>query len=331
MFWRLDAERAHNLALAVLRTGLVRVQPPTDPRLSMELFGRRLPHPVGLAAGFDKNGIALRGLQRLGFAFVEVGTVTPRPQPGNPKPRLFRLPEDLALINRLGFNNAGAETVASNLERRPGDLVVGVNLGKNKDTTEGDAPNDYVAVWRRLAPHADYGVVNISSPNTPGLRDLQSPTFLRNLIPRLLEIENKPILVKLSPDEEDGALIDLVGVALEAGAAGAILTNTTLARTNLQSPNAKETGGLSGAPLRQRATEALRAVRAAHPRATLVGVGGIFTGKDLFERLRAGADVVQIYTAFVYRGPQVVKRILEEFQGEMRRQGVSSIDELRSS
>lgn len=288
----------------------------------MDSLGVSLPHPLGLAAGFDKDAQAVHGLARLGFSFVEVGTVTPRAQIGDPKPRLFRLPEDRALVNRLGFNSRGAEAVERNLatlrERGKLEAPIGVNVGMNRDTPTERAIGDYASVWRRLARFAAYGVVNVSSPNTPGLRALQTPDFLRNVVGALREIEpGRPLLVKLSPDEPDDALVELTGEALAAGAAGVVLTNTTVSRQRLRSRHADEEGGLSGEPLRQRANDAVRVVRQAHASAVIIGVGGIFTGADLLERLAAGADLCQVYTAFVYRGPCVVARILEELLLEM--------------
>lgn len=335
MLWRLDPERAHNLALWALRRGWLRCSIPSDERLQVQALGSSLAHPLGLAAGFDKDALAVRGLARLGFSFVEVGTVTPRPQPGNAKPRLFRLPEDQALINRLGFNSRGVEEVERNLailfdQESKALPLVGVNVGKNRDTPSERAVEDYVSVWRRLAQFATYGVVNVSSPNTPGLRELQASGFLREVVGALLTVSPEtPLFVKLSPDEPDDLLVSLTGEALAAGASGVVLTNTTVRREGLRSRSANEQGGLSGVPLRNRATEVVRVVRRAHAHATIVGVGGIFTGADLLERLEAGADLCQVYTAFVYRGPSVVARILEELLQEMRVRLVSSVAALR--
>jgi dihydroorotate dehydrogenase len=275
----------------------------------------------------------LMGIQALGFSFVEVGTVTPKPQPGNPKPRLFRLPDDRALINRLGFNSSGLDAAERNLSAvfdRPGSAPpVGVNIGKNRDTAAEEAVGDYASVWSRLARFATYGVVNVSSPNTPGLRDLQSPQFVREVVGTLREVAPKPLLIKLSPDEPDSLLVELTGEALAAGAAGVVLTNTTVRREGLRSKAASQEGGLSGAPLRARATEAVRVVRRAHPSAVIIGVGGIFTGWDLLERIEAGADLCQVYTAFVYRGPSVVKSIVSEALRAMEARQVNSIASLR--
>lgn len=333
LLWRLDAERAHNLALWALRRHWFGCRVPSDERLRVSALGASFPHPLGLAAGFDKDGCAVMGIKRLGFSFIEAGTVTPKPQRGNPKPRLFRLPEDRALINRLGFNSGGVEAVERNLERifdKVGPApAVGVNIGKNRDTDAEGALADYVSVWKRLARFATYGVVNVSSPNTPGLRDLQSPQFVREVVAALLEVANKPLLIKLSPDEPDALLVALTGEALAAGAAGVVLTNTTVRRDGLRSKQAAQEGGLSGVPLRPRATEAVRVVRSAHPGAVIIGVGGIFTGGDLIERLTAGADLCQIYTALVYRGPSAVKSILDEAIREMDARRVGSVAALR--
>jgi len=335
LLWRLDPERAHNLALWALRRGWLRCRVPSDERLRVAALGASFPHPLGLAAGFDKDACAVRGIARLGFSFVEVGTVTPVPQPGNEKPRLFRLKEDRALINRLGFNSGGAEVVEMNLAALlegagTSAPLVAVNVGKNRDTPAEGALQDYVSVWRRLARFAAYGVVNVSSPNTPGLRDLQTPGFVRDVVGALLEVApEKPLLVKLSPDEPDDSLVELTGEAVAAGAAGVVLTNTTVKREGLRSRQASEQGGLSGAPLRARATDAVRVVRRANPSAVIIGVGGIFTGADLLERLAAGADLCQAYTAFVYRGPSVVARILEELLREMDARSSPDVAALR--
>jgi len=335
LLWRLDPERAHSIALWALRKGWLCRSIPLDERLRVDALGVSFFHPLGLAAGFDKDACAVRGLTRLGFSFVEVGTVTPRPQRGNAKPRLFRLPDDRALINSLGFNSGGADAVERNLaalfEKAGSEAArIGVNVGKNRDTPAQRAIADYVSVWNRLARFAVYGVVNVSSPNTPGLRDLQTPSFVRDVVGALLEVApEKPLLIKLSPDEPDDALVELTGEAVAAGAAGVVLTNTTVSRHGLCSTKAGELGGLSGEPLRPRATDAVRVVRRAHPKAFIVGVGGISSGTDLLERVEAGADLCQVYTAFVYRGPSVVALILKELLREMEARSVQSVAALR--
>jgi dihydroorotate dehydrogenase len=295
--------------------------------------GLELAHPVALAAGLDKDGHAVSGLYALGFSAVEVGTVTPRPQPGNPPPRLFRLPEQGALINRLGFNNAGAEAAATHLRAalwRPGPL--GINIGKNKDTPLDQAAEDYLLCVSRLAPHADYLVVNASSPNTPGLRQLQEPDRLAALLGQVRArmdavAPGRPLFLKIAPDLGAEAIDGVVDVALAAGAVGLIATNTTITRP-FAHPLAGEPGGLSGRPLRFLATETLRrAARRADGRLALWGVGGVATAEDVYERLRAGASVVQVYTGLVYQGPGLVRRLLEGLQALLRRDGFARLSD----
>jgi dihydroorotate dehydrogenase len=294
---------------------------------SLRSAGLELAHPVALAAGLDKDGHAVSGLFALGFAAVEVGTVTPRPQPGNPAPRLFRLPEHGALINRLGFNNAGAEEAAAHLRSarwRPGPL--GINIGKNKDTSLDEAPADYLACVSALASHADYLVVNASSPNTPGLRQLQEPERLAALLGAVRTrmdavAPGRPLFLKIAPDLGPEAVDAVVDVALEARASGLIATNTTITRP-FAHPLAGEQGGLSGRPLRSLALETVRRVaRRSNGRLALWGVGGVATPEDVYERLRAGASVVQLYTALVYQGPWLVHRLLQGLETLLRRDG----------
>jgi dihydroorotate dehydrogenase len=329
-------ERAHRLGMAVLR----RLGPPQsplpapgEPSLSVTSAGLRFSHPITLAAGFDKDAEAVEGFFALGFSAVEVGTVTPRPQPGNPSPRLFRLPQARALINRMGFNNHGMEAMAERLEalrNRPGP--VGVNLGKNKDTPLERATDDYLAATDRLGPLADYLVVNASSPNTPGLRELQQPEQLRALLAavkgRLSQVApGKPLLLKIAPDLEPEAVDAVVDVAVESGLSGLICTNTTLARP-VQGRHAQEPGGLSGAPLAPLALATLRRASAqAQGRLTLWASGGIFTAEDVLERLRAGADLVQVYTALVYEGPGFVRKLLRDLTAHLQSQGLRSLRE----
>ncbi|MEJ5233987.1 MAG: quinone-dependent dihydroorotate dehydrogenase [Geminicoccaceae bacterium] len=315
----LPPEPAHAAALA-----LARLTPPLArrerPRLATRLAGLALPHPVGLAAGFDKNAEAFAGLLRLGFAFVEVGTVTPRPQPGNPPPRLFRLVEDRALINRMGFNNEGLEVVAARLARRDRRRgIVGANIGVNRDSAEPIA--DYLAGVERLGPLADYLVVNVSSPNTPGLREWQRPERLGTLLAALRRARDglaatgakPPLFLKIAPDLEEKDAAAIVELALEAGLDGLVVANTTTARpTSLRSRHRDEPGGLSGAPLFEPSTALLRKVAArARGRLALVGVGGIDSAERAYAKIRAGASAVQLYTGLVYEGPGLLRRILD--------------------
>ena len=338
----LDAERAHDLTMSALRRPIVqRVlgpgREPVDARLRQQALGLTFDHPVGLAAGLDKQGTAVAAWAALGFAFVEVGTVTPRPQPGNPRPRLFRLRADRAIINRFGFNSVGADGVAANLGAgTPAAIRLGVNIGKNKETPNERAADDYVRVVDALHPFADYFAVNVSSPNTAGLRDLQESRALRALIAqvvqRVREVSSRHIavLVKVSPDMADADLLQSVDAALEGGAAGIIATNTTVARTGLRTgpPHSAEAGGLSGAPLRAVANDACR-VLAGHVgrHAPVIGVGGIFTAEDAYQRIRAGATLVQLYTGLIYEGPGVVRRIVRGLAERLARDGFSTITE----
>jgi dihydroorotate dehydrogenase len=335
----LSPELAHRLGMSALRVlGSVRSAPSLPagtPDLSVTSAGLRFAHPVVLAAGFDKDAEAVAGLFGVGFAGVEVGTVTPRRQPGNPAPRLFRIPEARALINRMGFNNHGAEAMAARLRalgRRAGP--VGVNLGKNKDTPLERAVEDYLAGVDALGGVADYVVVNASSPNTPGLRQLQQAEPLRALLSavraRLEAVgPGKPLFLKIAPDltpEEVDAVVD---VAVEVGIAGLICTNTTLARPGVQGPLAAEAGGLSGAPLGPLALETLRrAATRARGRLALWASGGVFTADDVLERLEAGADLVQVYTAFVYQGPFFVPRLLAALRARLEARGLGSLSAL---
>ncbi len=313
----LDAERAHELTFKALETPLAAlIRTPSyarRPDLRKNVFGIDFPNALGLAAGMDKNARLLSVWKKLGFGHVEIGAVTPRPQAGNPKPRLFRLVQDRALVNRMGFNNEGMTAVARRLENRPPDLVVGVNIGKNKDTPNDEAYKDYAAVFRTLYDHGDFFVVNVSSPNTTGLRDLQQASGLGPILWALSE-ENarrprpKPILVKLAPDlaVEDAA--ELARFAANAGVSGFVAGNTTLARNGLKDPDARQTGGLSGAPVK---AANLRLVETLKPVGLpVVGVGGIFSAQDADDYFRAGADLVQIYTGFVYRGPKLIEECL---------------------
>lgn len=312
LLFRLDAEAAHVLgmgSLALLDGALWvarALRGPDDPATAVNVFGLTFPNPIGLAAGLDKNAEAVVGLFALGFGFVEVGTVTPRPQPGNDQPRLFRVPEHGALINRMGFNNHGARAMESRLAElqwRPGPI--GVNLGKNKDTPNERAHEDYAFCARVLAPLADYLVVNLSSPNTPGLRALQEPEALRRILQatRVEAGAGKPVLLKIAPDLTDDAVDAAVEVAVAEGAAGIIATNTTVMRPFIHS----EAGGLSGRPLLGRSTEVLARVRGRLP---AIGVGGVFGPDDVRLKLAAGAALVQVYSGLIYEGPGLVKRLV---------------------
>jgi dihydroorotate dehydrogenase len=312
--------------------------PPETPRLRQRLWGLCFPNPVGLAAGFDKDAMLAGLLPRLGFGLLEVGTVTPRPQPGNPRPRLFRLPEDEAVINRMGFNNGGAERLArtlAGLRRRP--VPIGVNLGKNRDTPLEHAAADYRAALRAVHPVADYAVVNISSPNTPGLRDLQRRAQLAGLLEALAEERARltaasgrrlPLLIKVAPELEEPELRAVVETALACALDGLIATNTTTARAGLRSPLAGEAGGLSGRPLHPAALRTVAALRRlSGGRLPLVGVGGIFSAEDAYAFIRAGASLVQLYTGLVYRGPGLVRCAVRGLEALLARDGFRSVEE----
>jgi dihydroorotate dehydrogenase len=329
----LDAETAHGLALRALAAGLAGRDPaPDDPVLATRAFGLDFRNPIGLAAGFDKDAVAVLPLMRLGFGFVEAGTVTPRPQPGNPRPRLFRLAEDRAVINRMGFNNGGLEAYRARLAALPRPLpaVLGANIGVNK---EGAVPErDYPALHAALAPLADYVVVNVSSPNTPGLRDLQGEERLAGILAAIAATRvglprQPPLLVKIAPDLAEDALGPLVETCVAQGVAGLIVSNTTIARPeSLRSPHRAEAGGLSGAPLLERSTAVLRACfRLARGRLTLVGVGGVASGAEALAKIRAGASLVQLYTGFAYAGPGLVPRLKTELAALLRREGFNGV------
>ncbi|MGI6878421.1 quinone-dependent dihydroorotate dehydrogenase [Microbacterium sp. gxy059] len=319
-----DPELIHHVGMLVIRAAgtwplrpvVSRLTAP-DPSLRVRALGRTFPSPLGIAAGFDKNAVGVRGLSALGFGHVEIGTVTAIPQPGNPKPRLFRLVEDDALVNRMGFNNRGAAAAARRLARlRRGGAVVGANIGKSRVVDVADATDDYLRSARMLAPLADYVAVNVSSPNTPGLRGLQAAETLRPLLEAVRDaVGTTPLLVKIAPDLEDDEIEAIALLARDAGLAGLIATNTTISREGLRAaPDEVErigAGGLSGAPLRERSLAVLRTVRAAvsDPEFCVISVGGIETADDVTERLQAGATLVQGYSAFIYRGPLWASRI----------------------
>lgn len=291
--------------------------------LEREVFGIKFKNPVGLAAGFDKNGEYIEALSDLGFGFIEVGTVTPLPQPGNDKPRMFRLQEDNAIINRMGFNNKGVDTLAERLrllKSKDKSIVIGGNIGKNKNTPNEDAVSDYIKCFDRLFDVVDYFVVNVSSPNTPGLRELQEKGPLMELLNTLQKRNqthavSRPILLKIAPDLTNEQLDDIVEIVLETGIAGVIATNTTIDRSSLVTTEkvATEAGGLSGKPLTQRSTEVIRYLSDKSGKAfPIIGVGGIHSAQDAKDKLDAGASLVQVYTGFIYEGPAIIKNICKE-------------------
>ncbi|MGN7099411.1 quinone-dependent dihydroorotate dehydrogenase [Brevundimonas diminuta] len=331
---QLDPETAHRLAIRALQMTPLPAPGADDPILKTTIAGLEMSNPVGLAAGLDKNGEALEGLSRLGFGAVECGSVTPRAQPGNPKPRLFRLAEDRAIINRMGFNNEGLEPFAARLARRPTRTAIGANLGANKDTEDKAA--DYVAGLRQLAGLADYFTVNISSPNTPGLRALQGREALDDLLGRIHEArpaDGAPVFLKIAPD----LIGEEIGMIVEASIAhridALIVSNTTLERpASLRSAYKGEAGGLSGTPLKSFAQKALEAAaEAAGGRLPLIAVGGIADGADAYARIRAGASAVQVYSALIYEGPGMVGRIKRDLAARLRADGFASMAEATTS
>jgi dihydroorotate dehydrogenase len=345
LLFRLEPEKAHAAGIAALRMvqqlpslrGLVaRAYRSESPALRQVLFGQDFANPVGIAAGFDKNAEVVDALPTLGFGFVEIGTVTPLGQPGNPKPRMFRHSEAESLRNALGFNNRGMEAMRERLEGRArgqthSPVPLGINLGKNKETPAEEALLDYEVLLRGLEDLADYLVINLSSPNTPGLRDLQNEAFLRDLLTLARGITVKPILVKISPDLDPEAAADLGEVAVEAGASGLIATNTTIEYGLLPEPlpPSQRFGGLSGDVLREKSFRLFQAVaRRLFGRTTLISVGGIDSGAEAYRRIKAGASLVQIYTALVYQGPGLPKRINDDLLELMARDGVRSITEV---
>ena len=334
----LPPEAAHELSLRVLEFGLGRflassgVEKPDPSVLAQRLWGRDFANPVGLAAGYDKDARVPDAILGLGFGFAEVGTVTPRRQPGNPKPRLFRLDQDRAIINRLGFNSGGLDAVCGRLARRAHRGIIGVNLGKNRSSE--DAAGDYAEGIRRTARLADYLVVNVSSPNTPGLRELQRRTVLASLLKRLIEVRDEtgcpvPLLVKVAPDLTSEECTDIAQVALETGVDGMIVSNTTLARpSGLIGRHAHQAGGLSGPPLFAPSTALLaETYRLTRGRLPLIGVGGISSAEDAYAKIRAGANLVQLYTALVFAGPGLVGQIKSGLASLLARDGFSSVAE----
>jgi dihydroorotate dehydrogenase len=329
---RLDPETGHGLALMALRARLVPLPGPfTTPRLRVRLAGLDLPNPVGLAAGFDKNAVALSALTRAGFGFVEAGAATPRPQPGNPRPRLFRLSEDRAVINRFGFNNDGAEAIAARLANRPAAGVVGLNLGANKDSA--DRAGDFAQVLRRCGAHVDFATVNVSSPNTEKLRDLQGPAALRALLAGVMEARAGlprpvPVFLKIAPDLSPDELAELAEVALASGLDAIIATNTTLSRDGLASAHAGQAGGLSGRPLFEKSTRVLAQLSSlTEGRIPLIGVGGIDSAETAYAKILAGASAVQLYSALVYHGFALVGEIARGLDALLARDGYATVAE----
>ncbi|MDK3074876.1 quinone-dependent dihydroorotate dehydrogenase [Sedimentitalea sp. JM2-8] len=329
---RIDPETAHGLALRALRAGLTPCPGPlTSDRLRSRIAGIDLPNPVGLAAGFDKNAEALAPLSRAGFGFIEVGAATPRPQPGNPRPRLFRLTEDRAAINRFGFNNEGMERIAARLEHRPASAIIGLNLGANKDSD--NRPGDFARVLERCGPHLDFATVNVSSPNTEKLRDLQGKAALTALLERVMATRDGltrrvPVFLKIAPDLQADELRDIAEVARATRVDAVIATNTTLSRDGLRSPHRGEAGGLSGAPLFDRSTRVLaRLSEMLDGDIPLVGVGGIGSAEDAYAKICAGASAVQLYTALVYGGLSMVAEIVTGLDRLLARDGFDSVSQ----
>ena len=329
---RVDPEVAHGLSIKALKAGLVPGSGAiTSPRLRTRIAGLDLPNPVGLAAGYDKNAEALAPLARCGFGFVEVGAATPRPQPGNPKPRLFRLTGDRAAINRFGFNNEGMEAIAARLTTRPKDAVIGLNLGANKDSE--DRAGDFARVLAHCGAHLDFATVNVSSPNTEKLRDLQGKAALSALLTGVMAARDAlarpiPVFLKIAPDLTEAELADIADVARATGVDAIIATNTTLSRDGLSSPQRDEAGGLSGVPLFERSTRVLARLSAMTEGAIpLIGVGGIASAEDAYAKIRAGASAVQLYTALVYQGMSLVPRIVTGLEALLARDGFGNVSE----
>lgn len=348
ILFKLDPETAHHLVIRGMKQlGRMPLGPRLlgqiypmhrSPRLEVSLWGMTFPNPIGLAAGLDKNGEAVPAFSAIGFGFLEVGTVTPLGQPGNDRPRLFRLPEYEALINRMGFNNEGAVHMAANLSRiRQRPIPVAVNIGKNKTTPNDEAEADYVACIRELYDHADWFVVNISSPNTPGLRDLQTDGLGRLLRAVMEEMASqqerrggppKPVAVKLAPDMEPWQLEEAIGRILEHGVSAVIATNTTVGRTGIDHPHAAQTGGLSGRPLGDRSTEMVRSIyRLTGGKLPIIGCGGIFTAEDAYAKIRAGASLVELYTSLIYRGPGLLAEICRGLDRLLEQDGYTHVSQ----
>ncbi|WP_022707346.1 quinone-dependent dihydroorotate dehydrogenase [Paracoccus zeaxanthinifaciens] len=333
---RMDPERAHDLSIRALQTGLVPLAgaPVTSPRLQTRLAGLDLPNPIGLAAGYDKNGKVIAPLMKSGFGFIEIGAATPRPQPGNPKPRLFRLSQDRAIINRFGFNNEGADAVVGRMQTRPRGIPVGLNLGANKDSQ--DRADDYAQVLAAAADTADFVTVNVSSPNTEKLRDLQGADALSALLQHVIGTRDAknaalPVFLKIAPDLSDAEIAQIAGVALDCGVNAIIATNTTLSRDGLASADAGQAGGLSGQPLFERSTRVLaRLWLETGGKVPLIGVGGISSPEDVWQKLRAGASAVQVYSALVYQGMSLAPRLAQALDQRLMAEG-TTLEQLTGS
>ena len=336
ILFKFDPETAHNIAEYSLRVlGKCKIAKSymqkknyiTDPKLSQKVFGVTFANPVGLAAGFDKNATMIKAMQSLGFGFTEIGTMTPKPQDGNPKPRMFRYPEEKSVQNAMGFNNKGAHKVLKNLKRvYPFDIPIGANIGKNKTTPEEFALSDYKSLIKKFEDSSDYLVINISSPNTPNLRDLQNEKFITELFTMAKSLTDKPILLKIAPDMEVDMAINLCNSAINAGAAGIIATNTTIDYSLV--PNCQNFGGLSGACLTQKSGSLFKEIaKELFGKTILISVGGISTGKEAYERIKNGATLVQSYSALIFEGPSMVRKINEEILELMAKDGYSNISE----
>ncbi|MBB4304878.1 dihydroorotate dehydrogenase [Rhodobium orientis] len=336
--FKLDPEVAHNLAIKALSSGLMPTcRPDGDPRLKMKLFDLEFPNPLGMAAGFDKNAVVPDALLAQGFGHVEVGTVTPKPQPGNPKPRLFRIPADRAVVNRFGFNNEGHQAMRARLlDRKRSGGIIGVNIGANKDSE--DRTGDYVKGIDAFADLASFFIVNVSSPNTPGLRDLQARAALEDLLGKVLVARDAktsavgrkvPVFLKIAPDLDDAGFEDIVASVTGSAVDGVIVSNTTLSRDGVSGPAAKEAGGVSGRPLFERSTRLLARMRlAVGPELPLIGVGGVESGPTALAKILAGANLVQVYTGYIYEGLGLPARILKHLSAELDRRKVGSVSDL---
>lgn len=329
ILFKFDPEKVHHFTFALLKnfpffTKLLLPKPISDPGLEREVFGLRFKNPVGLAAGFDKDAKMFSELSDLGFGFIEIGTITPKPQPGNPKKRLFRLKKDHAIINRMGFNNEGVDIAVERLKKNK-NVLIGGNIGKNKITENERAVDDYIVCFEKLYDYVDYFVVNVSSPNTPNLRALQEKEPLTKLLGTLQQLNRekdqpKPLLLKIAPDLTEEQLLDIIDIVKDTGIAGVIATNTTLSRENLLSEDKNESGGLSGRPLANRSTEVIRFLsEKSHKAFPIIGVGGIHSADDALEKLAAGASLVQLYTGFIYEGPKLIRDINERILNETKK------------